>query len=203
MNTNSEIWKPIVGYEGLYEVSNLGRVKSLGNTRKCSRFKGVVTFMRYEITRHNYHRILLRKDGKYKHFYVHRLVAAAFIPNPNNYPIVNHKDCNPSNNNACNLEWCTHKFNVNYADALQKRAEAFKASNINGVHSKKSLETKQLLKCNTCEKAVIQIDCNTGKTINTFRSIQEAQRTLSISHIVAVLKGKRHSAGGYFWAYAE
>ena len=97
---NNEIWRPVVGYEGLYEVSNFGRVKSLGNTLKCSRFKGIVTIMKQEVSNFGYYRVSLRKDRKYKHWGVHRLVAIAFLPNPDNLPIINHKDCNPKNNNG-------------------------------------------------------------------------------------------------------
>lgn len=91
-----EIWKPVVGYEGMYEVSNLGRVKSI--KRNIIIKLGIIK---------GYNRIVLK--GKTK--LIHRLVSEAFIPNPENKPCVNHIDNNPLNNNINNLEWVTHKEN--------------------------------------------------------------------------------------------
>lgn len=102
-----EIWKDIVGYEGLYQVSNLGRVKSLNYGGKIM---GVTTLPK------GYLKIGLTKNKIRKYYFIHRLVAETFIPNPNNYPCVNHKDCNTSNNCINNLEWITHKDNNNYRD---------------------------------------------------------------------------------------
>jgi len=96
-----EIWKEINGYEGLYEVSNLGRIKSLpkGKHRKSE--------MILTLRKHPYKFVNLSKDGKANTKSVHRLVAHAFIPNPLNKSTINHIDCNPSNNNVSNLEWVT------------------------------------------------------------------------------------------------
>lgn len=112
-----EIWKDIKGYEGLYQVSNLGRVKSL--TRKVKTFNGVRTskgqLLKPLKTNRGYYRVDLRQNQTNKYVAIHRLVAEAFVPNPNNYHIVNHKDSNQTNNNADNLEWCTQSYNVKYA----------------------------------------------------------------------------------------
>ena len=199
----NEIWKPVVGYEGLYEVSNLGRVKSLGNTLKCSRFRGIETIMRPEVTNLSYCRISLRKDRKYKHWSVHRLVAIAFLPNPNNLPVVNHKDENPSNNCVDNLEWCTHQYNLTYGTARKRGAETFKKSNVSKCHYYKGLATKNRLKVGAYEKPVHQIDIVTGEIIQTFRCIREAERTFNTKHISAVVNGRRNKAKGYFWKLAE
>ena len=96
-----EEWKDIVGFEGLYKVSTLGRVKSLRKNK-------IMNFT----TRSGYNVLNLRKEGKRYSKQVHRLVAEAFIENPQNKPIVNHKDTNRKNNNVNNLEWCTQKENV-------------------------------------------------------------------------------------------
>lgn len=99
-----EIFKDIKGYEGLYQVSNYGNVKSLKNNiiKKPSKLpKG-------------YLQMRLSKNGKCKYISIHRLVAQAFIPNPQFKPCVNHKDCNPQNNCVDNLEWCTYKENNSY-----------------------------------------------------------------------------------------
>ena len=112
-----EIWKDIKGFEGLYQVSNLGRVKSL--TRKVKTFNGFRTskgqLLKPLKTNRGYYRVDLKQKQKNKYVSIHRLVSEAFVPNPNNYRIVNHKDSNQANNNADNLEWCTQSYNVKYA----------------------------------------------------------------------------------------
>lgn len=110
-----EIWKDVVGYEGLYQVSNLGRVKSVQRHYKIN---GGIALRREKIlkekTSFKYKRVGLWKDSSQKFLLVHRIVATAFIPNLNNYPEINHKDENPENNCVDNLEWCTAKYNCNY-----------------------------------------------------------------------------------------
>lgn len=116
----SEIWKPIIGYEGLYEVSNLGRVKSKLLSHYDINSKQIVNFVREKILKCNangrgYCVARLTKGGEAHYIYVHQLVAKAFIPNPNGYKIVNHIDSNPLNNRAENLEWCTQQHNMEHA----------------------------------------------------------------------------------------
>lgn len=106
-----KIWKDINEYEGLYQISNYGEVKSINKKiiKKPSKLpKG-------------YLQICLSKNGKSKYVSIHRLVAQAFIPNPNNLPCVNHKDCNPQNNKVSNLEWISYKDNNNYKNHHLKR----------------------------------------------------------------------------------
>lgn len=112
-----EKWKPVVGYEGLYEVSNLGRVKSLERhivARQYNRKLDEHILHTYDNGR-GYQILSLNKDGQQTNHKVHRIVAEAFIPNPNNYPVVNHKDGNKKNNNVDNLEWTTHQQNTKHA----------------------------------------------------------------------------------------
>ena len=110
---SEEIWKPVVGYEGLYEVSNTGQVRSLDKYDSINRFyEGRI--LKLFADRLGYLKVGLSSNGKTKKYLVHRLVAEAFIPNPNNFPIINHKDENPSNDNVDNLEWCNAKYNSNY-----------------------------------------------------------------------------------------
>lgn len=123
-----EIYKSINGFDG-YEVSNKGNVKSLERdlirTSKLGKkynFHKRETIMHLRIDRDGYRLINLWKDGKSYTRKVHRLVAEAFIPNPNNYPIINHKDQNPSNNNVENLEWCDYSYNNSYGDCRYKIA---------------------------------------------------------------------------------
>lgn len=106
-----EIWKDIKGYEGLYQASNLGRIKSL-NSKKI--LKGY-------LNQYGYIRIVLYKKGVPKSYQAHRLIAMTFIENENNLPVINHKDENKQNNNVNNLEWCTIKYNSNYGSGIQKQ----------------------------------------------------------------------------------
>ena len=108
-----EIWKPVIGYEGLYEVSSYGRVKSLCKYDSRNRFREE-RILKLCANRLGYLKVGLSSNNKTKKYLVHRIVAEAFIPNPNNLPIINHRDENPSNNNVDNLEWCTAKYNSNY-----------------------------------------------------------------------------------------
>ena len=106
------VWKDIVGYEGLYKVSSDGRIKnSKGKLKALSIKKDKNT---------NYKEVSLWKDGKNKRCLVHRLVAKAFIQNPNKYKIINHKDEDGTNNCISNLEWCDHKYNARYRKYTEK-----------------------------------------------------------------------------------
>ena len=107
-----EIWCPIKGYEGQYEVSDKGRVRSLkyGKERMLKLIR----------TPQGYLLVSLCKNGEHKMYYVHRLVSQAFIPNQNNLPEVNHKDEDKENNSVHNLEWCTDKYNTNYGTRNQR-----------------------------------------------------------------------------------
>ena len=112
-----EIWKDVVGYEGLYQVSNIGNVRSLDKYDSGKKFwPGRV--MKLIVDKDGYLIVGLRKDRKSKLHKVHRLVAAAFIENPHNFPEVNHIDENKQNNYMENLEWCTTRYNVTYGHRL-------------------------------------------------------------------------------------
>ena len=104
-----EIWKDIEGYEGLYQVSNEGNVKSLARYHVRND-----RILKQSHDKDGYNIVCLTKDNLKKWFRVHRLVAKAFIPNPNNYQVINHKDENPKNNSVENLEWCTIQYNNDY-----------------------------------------------------------------------------------------
>ena len=178
-----EIWKDIEGYEGYYQVSNLGRVKSLERTINHKTCYGGLyhikeRILKLKIEKDGYFRIGLKKGKIKKYYRVNRLVAQAFIPNPNNYPIVNHKDENPLNNNVDNLEWCTQKYNVNYGNGISKR--------------KKKISIK-----------INQYDLD-GNFIKTWGSIKDAARYYNgNTKICQCCKGKVKTAAGYKWKYAE
>lgn len=171
MENTSEIWKPIKDYEGLYEVSNMGRVRSLSR-------KGTFERILNPCVRNTggYLAVNLYKNGKKTMYFIHRLVALAFLPNPNNYPVINHKDCNPSNNCVDNLEWCTVTYNNTYNDKAKKQA------------LKKSKPIKQLA-----------LD---GTLIAIWPSINEIGRNGFIQQAVcACCQGKRKTHNGFIWKY--
>lgn len=113
-----EIWKAVVGYEGLYEVSNLGRVKSLPRNGTCMSEK----ILKYSIDK-GYRQVILSKNDKRKSAKIHKLVAMAFLPNENNFPCINHKDENKQNNDVSNLEWCSYAYNNTYNDRAKKASK--------------------------------------------------------------------------------
>ena len=118
-----EIWKDIPNYEGLYQISNLGRVKSFPRKGTHTKKERILKFAK---SNKNYLIAMLTKHNKRKAKSVHRLVAEAFIPNPNNFPQVNHKDENRHNNCVDNLEWCTNHYNCNYGNRSVKLSIALK-----------------------------------------------------------------------------
>lgn len=118
-----EIWKPVVGYEGLYEVSNLGHVDQCarivpqkGGTNRIERVR-----VKTHVDFYGYERVSLTKDKIQKIIQVHRVVANSFIENSTSYPMINHKDEDKLNNTAENLEWCNNRYNVNYGTAIRRR----------------------------------------------------------------------------------
>ncbi len=155
-----EVWKDVVGYEGYYQVSNLGRVKSLQTKAYSHAKKCAIPVMREKILKpfpdtDKYLMIDLKKDGNRNCQKVHRLVAKAFITNPDNLPQVNHKDENKQNNCVDNLEWCTNQYNSTYGTAKQRMAQKQK-------------------------KKVLQISA-TGEIVNKWNSVNEATRDLGVS----------------------
>lgn len=177
-----EIWKDVVGYEGLYQVSNTGKVKSLDRYEKCGNFKRFRKgkIMKLSIDIYGYTKIQLCKKGKSKWFQIHRLVAEAFTQNPNNYPCVNHKNEIKDDNRVENLEWCTVKYNNNF----------------NGRQERIAVKRQVI---------VLQIDKNTNEIIKEWSSITEAEKQLGLSsgHICLCCKGKRNTCGGYKWKYKK
>lgn len=163
-----EIWRDVVGFEGLYQVSNKGRVRSFDKVtedefmhksgivvKRKRHYKGKILNLSKKHSGDKYYLTVMLnyKDwNRGRRYYVHRLVAEAFIPNPNNYPIINHKDENPSNNSVDNLEWCTYKYNTNYGTAIERRSK----KQINGEKSKPcamySLDGELLEKFDSCSE---------------------------------------------------
>ena len=173
-----EHWKAIAGYEEIYEVSDLGRVRSLKFWKE--------KILKPQKDKGGYLHVGLSKDGQIKHTYVHRLVAEAFIPNPQGLETVNHKDEDKTNNSVANLEWMSNKDNLNY-----------------GTRNKRVSEAR--LNHPAFSKKVQMFDKSTGELLATFPSIHEAERVTGIaqSHISSCCLGKLKSAGGYKWRYIQ
>lgn len=178
-----EIWEDIKGLEGLYQVGNLGRVKGLERKAKNGcilperLLKGCIQSDGYLVVK-------IRLDMKEFRRYVHRLVAEAFLPNLNNFPQVNHKDEDKTNNNVENLEWCSLRYNIEYGTARER--------------SQNTIKEKY-------SKAVCQFNLN-GSFIKEYKSISEAAKVNKTipTRICDCCKsnGRGKSAGGFMWRYA-
>lgn len=169
-----EEWKNIKGYEGIYQISNLGRVKSLHN-----KFGNKELIMKQNLKRNGYYQIRLKRNGIVKDCSVHRLVAEAFIENPNNYSCVNHIDENKANNYYKNLEWCSVLYNNTYGTRISRVSKAL-------------------------NKKVYQYDMN-WKLIKIYDSCKEASKKNNISagNISQCCNGDYKQAGNYYWRYTE
>lgn len=165
-----EIWKDIKGYEGIYQVSNLGRVKSLkrySNNNANTKDR----LLKPSFNKKGYLRVVLCKNGIQYNKTIHRLVAEAFIPNPDNKPQVNHIDEDKTNNRISNLEWMTNKENRNHGTAIKRM-------------------------CITNSKAII---CTKGDIKEKYASQKEfcLKYNLSSGHVSEVISGKRKTVGGW------
>lgn len=191
MRIIKEVWKDIPNYEGLYQVSNFGNVKSLNYKRS-----GKEKILKPRKNKLGYMFVDLYKNNKPKTFLVHRLVANVFLKNNNNLPCVNHKDENKDNNHIDNLEFCTYKENINYGTRNERASKKLK-------DKPKSEEHKQKLsKANSIP--IIQLDLQ-KKFICKWESATQASKELNInqSSISGCCRGKRKTCGGFIWKYKE
>lgn len=172
-----EEWKDIEGYEGLYQISNQGRVKSLNYNHT-----GKEKILKYGKRPNGYLKTTLIKNGIRKDIYIHRLVAQTFIPNPDDKPCVDHIDTNPLNNKSENLRWCTQKENLNNPLSIEK---------IKGIN-------------NYNAKPILQFTLN-GEFIRRWDCVMDASRELGCSHgnISSCCNGSRNKSYGYKWGYVE
>lgn len=183
----SEIWRDIVGYEGLYQISNEGKVKSLARDVE---WRGTIRHQPEQIKklspdRDGYLLVGLSKDGKPKSCKVHRLVASAFIENPDGLPEVNHIDENKTNNSVENLEWVTHKENINHGTHNQRMAETL------------SIPIDMLTKDD-------ELICSFPSSMETMRWLRaNGFPSASQCNITNCCKGYRSIAYGFKWRYAQ
>lgn len=179
-----ELWKDVKGYDGKYQVSNLGNVRSVDRTftNAC----GVVvtrkgTILKPRVNRNGYMRVTMHKGGKVNTEVIHRCVAVAFIPNPEELPQVNHKDGNKRNNNVSNLEWCTSMENMHHA-------------------AQKGLRNNALEYAKSARKAVIATNLETGEE-TFYESVHAAERVFG-RHVTNVLQGTRGKTKGHTFRFA-
>ena len=219
-----EIWKDIKGYEGKYMVSNLGIVKSLERMKWCGLNGGCYYKVPEKILKgvddgYGYLQVKLYKDGEENTCRINRLVAQAFLPNPDNLPEVNHKNEDKTDNRVENLEWCSRSYNINYGTRNKKVAEKLKGKKHSEEHNKKISEKlkgkkhseehiKKISEKNINNpkksKPIIAIHKINGLILE-FPSAKEAERQTGIanSNICACLKGRQKSCGGFYWFYLD
>lgn len=170
-----EEWRDIKGYENLYQISSRGRVRSLNYNKT-----GKIKLLKPAKKNNGYLNVVLHKDGKMKNYLVHRLVAEAFIPNPDNLPEINHKSEEDKTDNRVEcLEWCDRRYNCNYGTRNQRVAE------------KRS-------------KPVLQYD-KQGNFIKKWASTREVERQLGFNqgNVSACCRGEHKQMYGYIWKYKE
>ena len=181
-----EVWIDIAGYEGLYQVSNLGRIQSLPRVNLCVNRKYVRKgkVLKGMSDKDGYLYVLLSKEGVQRKFLIHRLVAKHFIPNPQNFPQVNHRNEVVDDNRLENLEWCDCVYNIRYGTGLKRRAKL--QTNKHGA------------------KAVLQFTLD-GEFVREFPSTMEIVRVYGFrqSHINECCLGKAKSSYGYVWKYKD
>lgn len=186
-----EIWKDIPEYEGLYQVSNLGKVKSLERVVRCGKGTKILKerILKSGKNSKNYLSVVLCKNGKMKCFTVHKLVCLVFIPNdnPTEKTEINHIDENKENNHVSNLEWVTPKENCNYATRNERIGKAHKSKPRPKLH-----------------KSIIQLDLQ-NNFIRVWDSATQVEKELNIyaTSITACCKGRLKTAYGYLWKYKE
>jgi len=190
------IWKDLTGFNGLYQVSNTGLVKSMPR-EKCNKNGKFITkekILKNVLGKNGYYVVTISKGGVNKIMYVHRLVAKLFLINVENKTEVNHINGIKTDNDVSNLEWCTPKENSIHSVVLGLRNPPH---GVNHPHYGKTGSQ------NHTSKKVIQIDLSSGVAIRTYGGVSEASRLTGINrtNISAVCNGRRETGGGYKWVH--
>ena len=178
----AEVWKDIPGYEGLYQASNCGNIRSLNWGRR-----NIVRNLYLKPHNKGYLQVELAKDGNKKMITVHRLVAMTFIPNPNELPTINHKAENKCNNNVENLEWCTASYNTAYS--RDKHPEKYRCRGVPYRHKRK----------------IEQVDVLSGDTVRVWDNIVtiKSEKNFHAWSISECCNGNRKTAYGFKWRFAN
>lgn len=191
-----EIWKDIEGYEGQYQVSTLGRVRSVERqVRKWNGFKTIrESFLKQKLGKNGYVQVTLCKDGRMKTYLVHRLVAKAFIPNPQNNPQIDHINTIKTDNRVENLRWVTRKENSNNLLTLKHMSERQKGEK-NYMYGKFGKEHNRSI-------PIVQLTMD-GKYIRGWDCTRQVERELGFrsNNICSVLRKRTNSSHGYKWMY--
>lgn len=193
-----EVWKDIVGYEGKYQVSNIGRVKSLKDNHGNYREK----ILRSRADKYGYLYVSLCKGGKVKTYKVHRLVAIAFVDGYFEGAVVNHKDECKDNNAWTNLEWCSYEYNNTYNDRHKRAGDKNKGRNHTEESKKKMSEKKKgKYKGNENPRAKKVMCLETGEV---FTTVKEAEEFINVSRSAITQAIKRNgSCKGLHWRYVD
>lgn len=188
---DKEIWKPVVGYEGIYEISSLGRVR--GMDRYYTNSMGTKVFVPGQpiavniMKRTGYPHVSLNKEGRRKGHFIHRLIAEAFLPNPDNLPCVNHKDENRANSVLSNIEWCSYRYNLMYKDSNKRRGI---------VKHQHFVENGRI-------RSVRQYDTD-GTFIKEYpEGMYQIKREYGISVKDSLFSNGKTTSHGYVWLYSD
>lgn len=185
-----EEWKDIPNYEGLYKISNFGKIKSYPKVYYCGQNKSTKRILEEKELKPDrpkgYKRFSLYNGKDKKRFQLHRLVAEIFLSNPENKPEIDHIDGNPANNRVDNLRWCTHEENLNNPITIHRKSESAKGNHMLG--------RKGILHHNS--KKVMCVE-----TGNIYFGVAEAERQTGYKHISCCCTGRRNTSGGYHWQY--
>ena len=187
--TKSEVWKDVAEYEGFYQVSNRGNVRSVARRDSIGRKRGG-RLLAPSYGGNGYPQVDMYKNGKSKKKYIHRLVAETFLPNTNGFPQVNHRDENKVNNNVKNLEWCTSEYNNSYGTKTERTAQTqskkVRASNI---------KTNEVVKFNSTHDA--------GRKGYDQSSVAKACKGVFKTKAGTLMGGDGRTYKGYKWYYEE
>ena len=200
-----ETWKDISGFEHMYQVSSLGRIKSLSRTVAVRGGYRTTTekLLNCSHLPNGYVQVHLSKNHHVSMKLLHRLVAEAFIPNPDNFPCINHKDGDPSNNCVDNIEWCTYEYNSNYPICKQRQSLA--------MHRRYAKDPDFLMACKQrldryhaqSRRRVCQLTQD-GVLVNTWESaLSTASAGFKHTNVISCANGKRKTHHGYKWMWAD